>query len=558
MKKKPFCDIIITILGGYKLQIKDKAIIFKGLYQEVKLMIDNIKEIGFDVKEFDNQLSEIYSRVQEIANKTNSSVFEESIHSNNYTTGIYELNNLKNNLEKYNLYFKVLNSCKWLQTMIKNTSITKEELNQYVNQMEENLNQIVHSNTMDYDNEKHVVELVYKVAYEIIKLELLINDRSNLYEYVKNEDSHISYFNSIIKQEIQTINSKSSKNANTKKMLAILNEKELEIRKKGIDNNYFDIELIKFLLVINNPKYEIMISSRIHDTSNLIESKSSELQLKVNDYNNSLEEKETTIREKKNSRKTIVKNVSAIILATAIAAGCGFAIKKIVRKANIKNKYIVQSETFSLIDDNKQTESSYLFSDKEPEDEVFIRIPIGEETVQIFDVSFLNCDNTEEYYEQIKKNYGQLFENLKTDDKENQIIDLVRNSYEYDSKELDTNSNNFALFLSYSAYILLLVILESVYLSKEKKTFYYDKITEIKEKINYLSNNKNSKETNDKMEQLRKEIFDMINEQTILKERFIELYKDYNYLLLEPEELYERVKSIDANNKELTKSLNLE
>ena len=187
MKKKPFYDIIITILGGYKLQIEDKAIIFKGLYQEVKLMIDNIKEIGFDVKEFDNQLSEIYSRVQEIANKTNSSVFEESIHLNNYTTGIYELNNLKINLEKYNLYFKVLNSCKWLQTMIKNTSITKEELNQYVNQMEENLNQIVHSNTMDYDNEKHVVELVYEVAYEIIKLELLINNRSNLYEYVKNE-----------------------------------------------------------------------------------------------------------------------------------------------------------------------------------------------------------------------------------------------------------------------------------------------------------------------------------------------------------------------------------
>ena len=187
------------VMGG------DLAIKYKALYQKVEMMLDNIKEIGIDISIYEQTLKQIQNEVNNNVKNSYIDGYARACYEQYYSKGLGNLQKLKNQLDKYDIYYRVFKSCKWIEMKLDDSNISYESLEQYVNEMILNIKSIIESDTLDYDNEKHIVESVYKVAYDLIKLELTMTGDSKIYRYTKSEEINISYFNTLIKKDINII-----------------------------------------------------------------------------------------------------------------------------------------------------------------------------------------------------------------------------------------------------------------------------------------------------------------------------------------------------------------
>ena len=221
------------------METRDLAIEYKALYKEINSMLKNIKEIGFNVDAYFQELKEINNRVSgDIKSSNDYAAYAKMYYEQGYAGGIGELKKLKNHLDKYSCYFIAFNSCELIKIRIKNTD-------KFVSEMIYNLKLIVSSDTIDYDVEKHIVDMVYEVAYELIKLELIKTGKSELYSYVSNQKENVAYFAELIKKDIEALNLDDGKNRR-------LIEKLYERKKTGIDATFFDIDIIKGIIANTN------------------------------------------------------------------------------------------------------------------------------------------------------------------------------------------------------------------------------------------------------------------------------------------------------------------
>ena len=104
---------------------RDLAIKYKNLYQEVDMIIDNIKELGFNMEEYELLLKDINAKVVNSIKEDYIENFARASYENHYSKGINNLNILKNKLDRYNIYFKVINSCNYVEIKIKDKNISK-------------------------------------------------------------------------------------------------------------------------------------------------------------------------------------------------------------------------------------------------------------------------------------------------------------------------------------------------------------------------------------------------------------------------------------------------
>ena len=170
----------------------DMAIKYKAKFQKLNVMIDNVKKLGFSTEEYKKILDSVNDRMsKEIDMSYLSGKLVQGRMEQIYSTGIMELNKLEVTLDRYSVYFEVLNTCKYLDTKIDSKELVLEELEKYVSKMIFNLKRIVKSDTVNYEIEKEVVEKVYDTAYNIIKLELVMTGDSQLYHYAKEEDVNV-------------------------------------------------------------------------------------------------------------------------------------------------------------------------------------------------------------------------------------------------------------------------------------------------------------------------------------------------------------------------------
>ena len=118
---------------------QDLAIKYKALCQEIIIILDNIKEIGFDVSEYQKMLDEITNSVNQNVKVNYVKGFARASYEQDYAKGIGELQSLKNYLDKYDIYYRVLNSSKWINMKCKDKNIDQETLEKYVSEMIYNL-----------------------------------------------------------------------------------------------------------------------------------------------------------------------------------------------------------------------------------------------------------------------------------------------------------------------------------------------------------------------------------------------------------------------------------
>lgn len=327
------------------METQDLAIKYKALYQEIVMILDNIKEIGFNISEYQTMLNNITNKVNENIKVNYVKGFAKASYEQDYARGISELQSLKNYLDKYDTYFRVLNSSRWVSMKCKDKNIEQESLDKYVSEMIYNLKQLVSSDTTDYDNEKHIVDEVYDTAYNLIKLELMMTGDSQLYRYAKNSDINASYFNMLIKKDIR----RQSKNLKLK-------EKLYEISKQGIGSSYFDLELIKILLVgDNNLDFKKVIVSNIKDVSDEIENSTKRIDKMIDEVNEDVNNIDGYKEDMKDNMKEIRKNITTYLLTLSLIITGGVGIQKGVKTLATEDTYLETTEIYSSITDDVTT-----------------------------------------------------------------------------------------------------------------------------------------------------------------------------------------------------------
>ena len=549
------------------METRDLAIKYKTIYKEIEMILNNIKKTGFDISEFKKTLNDIDNDINNnVKNNSGVAYLKRANYEQDYANGIGRLTKLKNYLDRYDCYFKAYNSCKWIEIKIKNKDISKEELEKYVSEMILNLKIINESDTMDYDNEKHIVDAIYRIAYELIKLEIITTGKSELYLYIKNRDVNIIYFDYLIQKDIDKLDLTDSKNI-------WINEKIYENYKNGIYSSIFDIEVIKRLLANSNGlsiKEKIIdnlnnalneIDNNLKDISNIF--------LDINKNTRTMDLKKEMANESKND---VLKPLITMSLTLSLMIGGGVGIPKLSKKLSMSDAYMKKSEIYSSIDDSVKTSEEKLFYSNKPADEMIIRVYDNYENENSrkyieYDVNFKKFDTLKEYYDYGIDNYGIVGVDKTVKSGNYEVIsnyqdsytEVIKSTYEYLGKEFFEEAYLGGLVLLYILYAIAIIAAESFYSSNSLMDdgIIISKIREILDSLpDYIEYSREYKLYNNKIKEEINKLMILINENEVLKNRFYELYENNKYLLNDREELIERINKL-KNDVRLEKAKKL-
>lgn len=311
---------------------QDKAIEFNGLYKDIERMINNLEKIGIDVSEEKSRAAKIKRECEEGVTVGAVQMQAET----QYSEGIKELREISSKLEKHRVYYYSYTEAQNIESQLNKKDITSEQIKAYANGTIALLNQIQSSDTRSYNSEKLIVERIYSLAYNVIKLEIITNGKSIVLEWVKNNSVAASFINSLIVQDLALIEKKDISNDIIKETLS-------SIKSSGINPSYLDEGLILFIAMQKKSSLKYIENSLLNiikditDSEQLIESSQTN--------NNSLEDK---INELKNTikRSRIYKELGLTISLIALLAGLKYGSEKAVKLIG-HNEYKTDVDYFS-------------------------------------------------------------------------------------------------------------------------------------------------------------------------------------------------------------------
>ena len=246
------------------MEAPDLAIKYKSKVHEAILVINNIRNAGFK-NDADELLSELNAIRESTKHKIKNNVIEnyETIsYEQDYSKGIDTQHNFISKVEReYDVYVKVYNSCKSLNLKLQRNNISVEQLQKYVTEIIYDMKIMIESGTLDYDYEEHIVTILYDTVYNIIKLELMMTGESQVYLYATNRNANINvaYLNNLVLSDINDLDLTDEKN------LKLL-EKLYELGKNGVTSSYFDLEVIKLILInSDNNSFKQIINTNVED-----------------------------------------------------------------------------------------------------------------------------------------------------------------------------------------------------------------------------------------------------------------------------------------------------
>ena len=545
----------------------DQALEYKSLLNKVDIMINNVNKLGMDTEKYKEVLKEIINEVE------SSTKVSKSKWGNNasmvlicdYALGLKKLRALQLELNEYEVYFKAINSCEYILMKIDKIKTTdnKEKVESYANEIIESLKAIKFSSTINYSDEKKIVEKIYDVAYKIIQLEIITFGHSQVYEYIKNYDIDTYFLDRCIRKDIESLNLKDNNNKKIK-------EKIYELSRNGLDINYFDIELIKLLMCNSD---NINLKDNIIQELNIFKKE-------INDnvegynrflsrYNYSFSNKQRILTKLKKYRKQIFGRVTSTIVSLSIVIGSFFGIHTLMKKMSTSKVYPKTTTTYSneygkeVLDgysfiENKEQDSTYIYVYTDWYDD-FWRDEIKD--IYTYDVSNVDLENIEDY---LNLNYTELDANKETvslrDGKnlpEKGYVEVEKITIDRSKEELFFDINfyiSIAVFV-YISYILILSFLEWGFFNDDKPRRYIGIVQNLHQLLKY--DIKDYKEDMIKYKNELQEcksylnnLLEKINKYEELRTRFNELYNQNKYLLDNPEKLLSK---IDTLSQELSK-----
>ena len=320
MKREKF-DLALKYDTLYKDTLDDlkyakKVIDIKDLENKVKMINNNLKE------ELNNyQLNTIS------LNNTNN--FQTDYLENIYSKYIKELEIIQNNLKERDFYIKIYYQIKEIENLIYKDNLNSNDLKSI------SQNIIIILKNINYDNthilNETVINKLYDLVYEIIKLELIYEGKSSLFVFCLNNILSEHYLNFTIKKDIE----KYQKENNQDEMLDLMLAK-LDV--KGVDRSYLDENLIIYLMLNKNEDYQAKVIDKLNH-----------LRDKLRDNEELLDSEQGKIFNLRKNIESIKTNIlgeisyimANIALFTGISVGSYFLSNKDVYE------YEVDSEIYS-------------------------------------------------------------------------------------------------------------------------------------------------------------------------------------------------------------------
>ncbi len=311
---------------------------FKKDIEQFKINISKLRnKLESSYRIIDSSLlKELESRIGSLEKKINSPLNKAVV-----TEIRLELSLLDKKIGELNAYFTMINKVKYISESL--GTISKENLLECVGMMTELIDELNRNELFHLNSQSKKVEMTYKVAYNLIKKEILINHSSLLLSAIKDDEISSSYICRLIFSEIKEIfdmtcaNPKAIKNLET--VLSKITSNEIA---RVLDN-----EVIKSILLVTD--YEELKDSFLKEFMG----ERGQLEVELlkekstidDDISTAIEEKKNKILELKKKTKSIISpTILLLMVISAIASG-------VVSLNNIdKNKTKYNTETLIYVD----------------------------------------------------------------------------------------------------------------------------------------------------------------------------------------------------------------
>lgn len=386
---------------------RDQALNFNSELIKVKRMIKQIQELGIKTSKIEMIVTQIEEQAKLEADtitqnyRLNDSL-EDMLKEGNYTQcyckALNNLLTLKTKLsEEYNIYTEIHGSCLAIESHLGN--MNEQNLPVVINLMLEILRKLKSSSTLNYEDEKDLVEQVYYLTYQVIKTELIYKVESQVLNKVLEDEIDINYVEKHLEEELLSIDFTKPENQYIMNRLKIL-------KSKGLESSYLDLELLNLLKYTDNPNYIEEKKELILNTYEMIEQEN----ITLTELRKQKQELEKKLQDNKKvqfqNKKNILKYSSFIIGSLSVIAGTIFTINSLVKKSMKFNTYFNITQIYDATKDKTETTENYT---KQEEDTLYLKkyFPYEEynigrtikytREVHTYDVSDLQYETLEEY-----------------------------------------------------------------------------------------------------------------------------------------------------------------
>lgn len=226
--------------------VQDKAILFESTYNDVLDTISDLQVIKCaNASAYLKKIEDIKEKCMQEAEGHNSKSYDKDYErmflEQIYSGWISKLEDVKQEIENnYGIYIRSYYNGESMRLALESTdSYSEKQIKTFATMIIRTLKEINSSNTLLYDAEKHVVETLYALAYQIIKEELNLFQKSTVLDWARNNNIATSYLNSEIRKDIDKLKDK-------RKIMAIV------ARLKQSSNSLLDEELLSILAICDN------------------------------------------------------------------------------------------------------------------------------------------------------------------------------------------------------------------------------------------------------------------------------------------------------------------
>jgi len=296
----------------------DFAIVYQGKLMEAKDLIQKAKSIGLNVATIEEEVEKIEKTlVENVAANYNEEYnksytesaqsFSHDAFSNIYQKATKSLDEIIRALNiKCDDYYKIGQAIIIIENSIKNEKI---DINNVIDTTISTLQEMRKSKTIDYEVERDIVTRLYRIIYEIMKIELVYTKERRILDTIMDDETDSMFIVELIEEDLKNVNDDDA------------NDRANMLQSKGMNPRLLlDVELIRLVAIL---KSSTMLEE-IKDTYTLnkeqlekIDKELSEIQKKYNRTETYYENEKEKYSELK--RKTRKAGFRAIFNAVAFA-----------------------------------------------------------------------------------------------------------------------------------------------------------------------------------------------------------------------------------------------
>ena len=530
------------------------SVIFFTEVDKIETIIDNIRELGIDVSEFEKSLSGIISDMSVSLAQVESVGYNQQDYFNSiYKAGFSKIDVLLNKIEKYNNYYNAINKCYYIQGSQNFIEVKEEELDKTVDDIINLLNTIKEFDGV-IENSKTLLNNLYDFVYILIKMELSLNGKSKLLDYCKNDKTSIYFINKFINKEAQEIRKKANSN---KEINSIL------FRNSEVDtlNSTINEELIQYISVYKDRnKYVKELYELMYKIINDLRSKDSSLSHFYTRENELISKKHSVEEKQKRSKSNRVKKVFSstlpLVFSLTAIAGLHYGIVRLISgtvyNTDIQTYSSQTGKTVATEDyisklgilNGEVVDSNVLVEIKEPWEKTGADSNGNvhfERTIKNYEITGVNYDDLTEYIDMdlsaadCNYEYSEKVERKDSITSSDSLTDTDIKVVKQNQDINDSKQGN--LFMPWLVNIALFILVDLLAFAKIEQIaedsgregplerilnlkYYLDKLEESKQGII---------EWTEELKEIEAEINKIIEENSEIKKRYIELLNNPKY-----------------------------